>query len=73
MAEYSRELIINAFLHRFKVGGLSASQLNDLKNLGETHYDKVGKDTFRIHGSVTPETIKQYQQFIKSGEKYANE
>lgn len=70
MAGYSKELIVSVFLHRFKVGGLPKSQLDDLEIMANSYYDEVGKDTFRKYASVTPDAIKKYQQFIKTGEKY---
>jgi len=70
MAGYSKELIVSAFLHRFKVGEIPLSKLNDLETMANNYYDKVGKDTFRKYASVTPDEIKKYQQFIKTGEKY---
>lgn len=70
MAGYSKQLIVDVFLHRFKVGKLPVSQLIDLENMANAYYDKVGKDTFRKYASVTPDAIKEYQQFIKTGEKY---
>jgi hypothetical protein len=63
-------LVVGAFLHRFKIGGLPGDQLIELENMANNYYDKVGKDTFRKYGSVTPDVIKQYQTFIKTGEKY---
>jgi hypothetical protein len=62
MAGYSKELIVNAYLHRFVVGGMDINVVEKLEALANTHYDKVGRDKFREHASVTPEAIKIYKQ-----------
>lgn len=71
MIGYSKELIINAFLHRFREAGcFSDDQINSLKKLGEDFYDKVGKETFRKYASVTPQAVSEYKEFIKNYGSY---
>lgn len=63
MAGYSKELIVGAYLHRFVVGGTDIDTIEILEKQANAHYDKVGKDKFREHASVTPEAIKEYKKF----------
>ncbi len=54
---YTRDDIICAYLMRFIRAGIDISIL--AKN-AELHFDKVGKDKFREHASVTPEVMREY-------------
>ncbi len=63
MAGYSKELIVNTYLHRFVAGGMDINVVEKLEALANTHYDKVGRDKFREHASVTPEAIREYKKF----------
>lgn len=57
---YSKELIIETALHRFKEAKLNTTEL---ERIYSDYYDKVGKDKFRTQASVTPEEIKKYKAF----------
>lgn len=59
---YSRELVINSFLHRYET--LPQRTVNKLQMLAEKLYDEVGKDRFRVYGNVTPECIREYRQSV---------
>lgn len=68
MAGYSKELVVGAFLHRFRLYGLSSPEHAEW---AASWYDKMGKDKFREYGCVTPEAIRIYKQFIKENKTYA--
>jgi hypothetical protein len=61
-AAYSKELLISAYLHRFR--NLSVETTQKLEKLAIDLYDKVGRDEFRVYGSVTPQAIRDYKNSI---------
>ena len=63
MASYSKELIVNAYLHRFVMADIDINTIEILEKQANSHYDKVGRDKFREHASVTPEAIRVYKLF----------
>ena len=69
MAGYSKELVVGAFLHRFykfkvKLGDQA------FQEKANQWYDELGKDEFRLRGSVDPEAIREYKSFLKEGKQY---
>lgn len=68
MAGYSKELIIAAAQHRFKLAKIK--QPDNWEDVLSAQYDRQGKDKFREYASVTPEAIRVYKQFIKEGKTY---
>jgi len=64
MAGYSREFLIDAYLSRYlKVTG----NLPALRNMTEQHYDRVGKDSFRVSASLDADALKKFK--LDSGRK----
>lgn len=59
-ASYSKELVVNAYLHRFR--SMPKETVAKLEHLANKLYDEVGKDRFRTYASVTPEAIRAYRQ-----------
>lgn len=57
MAGYTKEFLIDAFLHRYK----DSKPSYDLRALAEQCYDSVGKDKFRAYASLDAEAIRQYK------------
>lgn len=68
MAGYSKELIIAAAQHRFKVA--KVKQPDNWEDVLSAQYDRQGKDKFREYASVTPECIREYKAFLKNNGKY---
>jgi hypothetical protein len=62
MAGYTKEFLVEAFAHRFlQVGrGVYNSQLA----LANSHYDKVGKDIFRIHASLDADALRNFRKYM---------
>ena len=58
-AAYSKELLVNTFLHRYR--SLPERSVQKLEFLANKLYDEVGKDRFRVYASVTPEAIREYK------------
>lgn len=69
MAGYSKELVVGAFLHRFRKYGVNVNN-KDFEQKASDWYDKYGKDEFRVLGSIDPEAIREYKSFLKEGKKY---
>ena len=60
MAGYSREFLIDAFVHRYT--SLEQHILVNLRALAEQCYDNVGKDEFRKYASLDADAIRKYKQ-----------
>lgn len=67
MAGYSKELIVGAFLHRFKQYIIVSESFEESAS---RWYDEFGKDEFRKLGAVTPDVIKSYKAHLSSGKPY---
>jgi len=64
---YSKQLIVDAFLHRFRMHNASVEKLEPMAN---SFYDEVGKDKFRVYASVDAAVIREYKEFLKNGDSY---
>ena len=56
---YTREFLIDAFLHRYKVLGELA--VFNMAVLAEDLFDEVGRDKFRTYASLDAEAIKKFK------------
>lgn len=56
---YTKEFLVEAYASRFLPLGQQVYE--DMWALGNRHYDKVGKDKFRVAASLTPEALKLYK------------
>ena len=66
MAGYTREFLIDAYLHRFtKVPSISIEQLLDLEQIANKTYDTYGKDKFRDYSSLDAEYLRNYKASLK--------
>ena len=61
MAGYSKELLIDAYVTRYK----STGNTTKIRALAEKHYDNVGKDTFRVAASLDAQAIREYKAMKK--------
>ena len=62
MATYSKDFLISAYLSRFMSCPLiSVEQLCRLEEIASNHYDKVGKDSFRISASLDAGAIQKFK------------
>lgn len=61
MAGYSKEFLIDVYMYRFLKAGIDPKSLDVLEANANKFYDKVGRDTFRLYASVTPEAIREYK------------
>lgn len=59
MAGYSKEMLVDAFVSRYK--SLGPEQEDFLRNLANATYDKVGRDEFRKCASLDAEAIRVYK------------
>ena len=60
---YTKELIVDCFLHRFRLFGLDVTNLEKMAN---SFYDEVGKDKFRVYASVDAACVKEFKAYGKS-------
>jgi hypothetical protein len=59
MAGYSKEFLVDAYLSRYEqVVGV---KLPALKQMAEQHYDRVGRDAFRVSASLDADAIKKFK------------
>ncbi len=61
MAGYSKDMLVDAFVSRYK----SVPCSYDLLKMANEFYDKVGKDEFRKYCSLDAEAIKAYKNSLK--------
>lgn len=65
MAGYSKEFLVDAYLNRFKT--VTGVDLPALRSLAESHYERVGKDAFRVSASLDAAEIKKFK--LETGRK----
>jgi hypothetical protein len=58
MAGYSKEFLVDAYVSRYE--GVS-SNVSQLRELAVQHYDRVGKDQFRVSASLDAQEIKKFK------------
>ena len=58
MAGYSKEFLVDAYVSRYEGVSVDVSQLRDQ---AVKHYDKVGKDQFRVAASLDAQEIKKFK------------
>ena len=59
---YSKELLVNTFLHRYRALG----DISDMEVMANKFYDEAGRDKFRLYACVTPEAIREYKNASKT-------
>lgn len=59
-AAYSKELLVNAALYRFRYY-LGDDSAEALRAIYEKFYDERGRDSFRKYSKVSPQLIKDYK------------
>jgi hypothetical protein len=65
MAGYTKQFLVDAYLSRYdKIVG---ARLPALRDMAEQHYDRVGRDKFRLSASLDAEAIKKFK--LESGRK----
>lgn len=58
MAGYSKEFLVDAYVSRFDGVSVDTALLRDQ---AVKHYDKVGKDQFRVAASLDAQEIKKFK------------
>lgn len=61
-AGYTKEFLVEAFSYRFLQ--VSKELYESQLALAEKHYDKVGKDTFRVAASLDADAIKEFKKYM---------
>lgn len=62
MAGYTKEFLVQAFMHRYmQCSLLTIEQLESLEQLANKCYDDFGRDKFRDYCSLSADAIKQYK------------
>ena len=65
MAGYTKEFLVDAYLSRYdKIVGVT---LPALKQMAEQHYERVGRDQFRVSASLDADAVKKFK--LDSGRK----
>ena len=59
MAGYTREFLVDAFVHRYEPLGEMVVIKQTL--LAEKLFDEVGKDKFRVYASLDAEAIRKFK------------
>jgi hypothetical protein len=62
MAAYSKEFLIDCFMSRFLASQtIDPDSLANLEQIAIKHYDKVGRDKFRISASLDADAIRKFK------------
>ncbi len=62
MAGYSKDFLIDVYMHKFITSKLvDINTLVILEDNANKFFDRVGRDEFRKYADVTPERIKEYR------------
>lgn len=62
---YTKEFLIDALCSRYSAL-LSPIANSEYRKVAEEHYDKVGKDKFRVDASLDADAIKKYKLELKA-------
>lgn len=62
MAGYTKEFLIDAFMHRYA----NVKLHYDLRALASKSYDNLGKDNFRKYASLDADAIREYKAHLKN-------
>ncbi len=63
MAGYSKEFLVDAFMHRFIMCPLiEIEALEKLEQMANSFFDSVGRDKFRVYCSLDADAIKEYRK-----------
>lgn len=66
MAGYTRDFLVSAFADKYQVVFANIDDFYDFKiRMGYDHFDKVGKDQFRIDCALDAAAIKKYKEGLK--------
>ena len=66
MAGYSRDFLISAFMSRYiSCTLISIESLVRLEQMANDLYDRVGRDSFRVYGSLDAEAIRVYKNSLE--------
>lgn len=60
---YTKDFLVQAYAWRFS--GLGDDVYEVMYELGNKHYDKVGRDTFRVHASLDADALKLFKQELQ--------
>jgi hypothetical protein len=58
---YTKEFLIDAFLSRYELANLGGPRLAEITY---ELYDRVGRDKFREYCSLTPDRLREYQNWL---------
>lgn len=65
MAGYTRDFLIDAFLHRYiHCQLITIEQLERLEQMANDLYDRVGRDSFRSYCSLDAAALKEYKNSL---------
>lgn len=63
MAVYTKQFLVDAFIHRYKEikHTMSDPSWDNFVKMANDFYDKVGKDEFRKYASLDAEAIRKFK------------
>jgi hypothetical protein len=65
MATYTKDFLIDCFLHRFiHCSLITIEQLEELEKMANNFFDRVGRDKFRVYCSLDADAIRQYKESV---------
>lgn len=59
MAGYTKEFLVSAFMSRYV--SLPEDQFEQLLDMADSFYDRVGRDKFRVWCSLDADAIKKFK------------
>lgn len=65
MAGYTKEMLVDALVSRYETVFKDAKDREKYVTMVTSHYDKVGKDAFRVSASLDAAAIREYKALKK--------
>jgi len=63
MAGYTKEFLVDAFLHRYiHCKAITLEEFTRLETMANNFYDQAGRDKFRVYASLDASALRQYKK-----------
>ena len=65
MAGYTKEFLVDAFLHRYMAcKAITLEEFDRLEVLANKLFDEAGRDKFRVYANLDADALRQYKKEI---------
>ena len=65
MAGYTKEFLVDAFLHKFMAcKAITVEEFERLEVMANKFFDEAGRDKFRVYASLDADALRQYKKEI---------